>query len=125
MIKHPRIRKVASIAGFIGVLLIFLKVTEKPWPDVDIDLETCQPEGITARLNRAWDPLSFWVDQHVTLERALEQEDLSGLVSDCNWKRSDPKSQRECIAFYETRHRRMLFCLQHATKLCRNEGGRC
>lgn len=105
---------------FIGVL----KLLERPWPDVDIDLETCQPSGPISRIARAWDPLEFWVDQHLTLEIALEREDFDWYRDSCLNRRGEPEI-RKCVAFYQTRHDKMLRCVEHAARLCRNEGGRC
>ena len=96
------------------------------WPDVDINLTTCQPDGPLGRMSQAWNPLKFWVKQNVSLEMALEHEDLSGLMENCRINYSDNKTDLlECYQQYKNRHQAIVKCLKHTARLCRHHGGRC
>ncbi len=108
------------------LLLMLSSMAHSSWPDVDIDLTTCQPDGPIGKMSQAWDPLKFWVKQNVSLEMALEQEDLNGLMENCRINYSDNKTDLlECYQRYKNRHQSIVKCLKHTTKLCRHHGGRC
>ena len=96
------------------------------WPDVDIELVTCSPDGVIASIKRAYDPKRFWVSQYVDLEMALEEEDLRYYYELCNIDYRDDQVERlECISWYKNRHASMVKCLRHSKKMCRLHGGFC
>jgi hypothetical protein len=117
--------------AFIGILIVVLLVAlfgilERPWPGTAIDLQTCQPDGPSAKLSRAWNPRSFWIEQNVTLEIALEANSLQELVDDCHLKDSgNTKKLAQCVTFYTERHAGMKKCLEFSALQCRREGGKC
>jgi hypothetical protein len=118
-------RQLVAPLAFIAFIILGAKLVETKWPDVDISLESCQPDGIWARLSRAWDPLSFWVAQHVTLDAALEHENFEELIHDCQLNRNTEAEILACAATYRARHEQMLKCAKHSAERCRSEGGRC
>jgi hypothetical protein len=116
-------QKVIVAAVTLAVIAYFISLE---WSDADIDLETCQPDGIIAKIKRAYDPRWFWVTQHVELEFALEQQDLKSYFESCNIMHHDDQEERTvCLSWYKNRHKSMIKCLQHSTKMCRVHGGFC
>lgn len=115
----------------LGTLFVFLLIAvpglmQRPWPGVSIDLKNCQPSGPTAKISRAWNPLSFWAEQYVTLQMALESSSLQDLVEDCQLKESgSTEKAAKCTNFYRERHANMKKCLEFSATQCRREGGRC
>ncbi len=96
------------------------------WPDVDIDLVTCQPDGVVANIKEKIDPLKFWVRQHVALEMSLEQEDLASLIEVCKIEHVDDRNEYiKCVGFMKNRHKAMIKCLRFTRKMCNQLGGNC
>ncbi len=115
-----------KIALFTLVLVAWPVVSFAGWPDVDIELSTCQPDGPVAKISQSWDPLKFWAKQTVVLEMALEEKDLKHFIEHCKIEYRDDRTELlECYQFYKNRHNSMLKCLKHAKKMCRHHGGRC
>ena len=92
-----------KLASLILVFIAWPIIAFAGWPDVDIELSTCQPDGSIAKISQLWDPLKFWVKQNVALEMALEEEDLKGLLDNCRIEhREDRTALLECYQFYKT-----------------------
>lgn len=115
---------ILGLAVVIGMLII-TSLFQRPWPGVAIELNSCQPDGVRAKLHRAWDPRGFWVEQHVTLEFALRDTDLRELIEDCGLKESNSEKREACEAFYVQRHRKLQRCFASVAAQCRREGGLC
>lgn len=111
----------------ILVLIVFWPtILFADWPDIDIELSTCKPDGLLANISHSWSPLKFWVKQNVAIEMALEQEDLSILLDTCRIEyKNDQTKLLECYQYYKNRHNSVIRCLKHTAKLCRHHGGRC
>ena len=117
--------KAATVILAVSLTFISLPSTAG-WPDIDIDLVTCQPDGVIASMSEGWDPLKFWAHQHVELEFALEDWSLKDDLDYCRIDYSyDKTGLLECNQYYSNRHRSVVKCLSHARKLCRHHGGRC
>jgi hypothetical protein len=109
----------------VAFLMMSFKVTAA-WPDVDISLTDCSPSGLIAHSSESWNPKRFWVRQAVSLEMALETEDLSNLYFDCKLNFPDDEIERlACKLGYKNRHSAIVKCLKHSRVLCRKHGGRC
>lgn len=116
-----------AVFGFTVVVSILLLAAwfQRPWPGVAIELDSCQPDGARAKLHRAWEPRSFWVEQHVILESALRETDLPGLLEDCASKERTEEKVAACQSFYAERQRKLQRCFSSVAAQCGREGGLC
>lgn len=71
------------------------------------------------------DVLTFVEQYQVTLEMALEGENLEEIVQGCATYESGTSEIHKCEVFYRHRHARMVQCQVHSARLCRLEGGFC
>ena len=107
-------------------LIFFTYSATAKWPDIDIDLSSCEPDGLFSSVSHSWNPLKFWARQYTRLEMALKEENLRDLLDECRMQNTGNKTELiECYQYYKNRHQSMVKCLRHSKKLCRHHGGLC
>jgi hypothetical protein len=67
--------------------------------DIRMDLVTCQPEGVRGSLQAGYDPLAYWIEQAIALERALESYAIERPDSDCPSRAKNRIELEECRGY--------------------------
>ena len=112
-------------------MLLSSAAAKADWPDVQIDLLTCQPKGIVAGAEASFRPKDFWVKQYGRLQTALEDTSDPGQnsIAYCSAKylggAGDRVAYHNCVGFYSNRRAAMARCLSFSRTLCREAGGFC
>ena len=111
-----------AAASFVFVYAI-VRASSK---DASVDMQTCQPIDVWARVSRAYDPLGFWVEQTLTLENAYSKDSLEDAIHECEVNhKADPTSQSQCTTRVQKIYDEAQRCLLKAIEMCQREGGKC
>ena len=101
------------------------------WPNVDIDLSTCQPKGMVANLKEKVNPKDFWISQYTRLSMAFEDglDPSHNPTLHCAAKQgglvTDQVSYFKCVGFYSNRRLSIGKCMAFSRTMCRHLGGFC
>ena len=115
-----------SIRSFVLVLTMLPMQTMAARTGIEIDLESCHPDGALASTKEDWNPREFWERQYALLGTTLDQENLAGLQADCRTSlKGSQWALNRCLQTYQSRHDAALRCRQHAQAQCRHYGGQC
>lgn len=94
--------------------------------ELGIDIDSCQPHGIRAHIQRAWNPLDFWVTQDVDLNYWITEARIDPPQDYCKFRvNANQKEISQCIQYYATRRAKRIKCLDYVARLCRIHGGNC
>ncbi|MDC0072119.1 hypothetical protein OAK06_02925 [Gammaproteobacteria bacterium] len=89
----------------------------------NIDLSSCNPEGIFQNIKEGVSPKSFWIDVHTKLDTEINFWGLPSVGSICSGYSG--KKRSECISVHRNKFNSMKRCLSHSRKMCRLNGGNC
>lgn len=67
--------------------------------EIRMDLVTCQPDGVRGKLQAGYDPLKYWAEQKVALERYLEIFNIERPDEDCSTRASNKIEFEECRGY--------------------------
>ena len=131
-LTHSRRKKMAfmslALTSLFVILVLPVKAEQYDWPVLDIDLSSCLPSGPISKSKEWLDPKSFWVNQHVLLENAM-QEDKNNYIAnvpECYDKhKGDAASTQRCVGYFQNRTNSIRNCLSFSIRMCRSNGGYC
>lgn len=113
----------ALLTATITIGLIFHRATSK---ELSVEVDSCMPRDVWAKLSRAYEPRTFWVEQHIALEEFFTPAIYQARIEDCSTNYAvDVAERRRCEAHWKELWQQGRRCLALATRLCRMEGGSC
>ena len=107
----------------IKIILISSLILSGCGNQYNIDLSSCNPNGIFQNIKEGVSPKSFWIGVHTKLDTEINFWGLPSVGSICNGYKG--KKKAECISVHRNKFDSMRRCLSHSRRMCRLNGGYC
>jgi hypothetical protein len=105
-----------------SVIFLFRSIFSNP----SIDLRNCQPNSFISKIKRAYVPLVFSVQQHISLENFINSSLTSEGIDLCVRIHSNNTNEKNaCIDLAYQQLNNAKTCYEFWSLQCKSNGGRC